>query len=375
MKGTYIFKIIAAAFFAVIALISCSKMDDTYNEFLGYGQAKYPGKADSVKVLSGNNRMILTWLNSADPKVTRAKVYWNNRADSLDVPINNTMDSIIIPFNNAAEGTYVFEIYTFDTDGNRSVRVEAIGRVFGPTYQSRLLSRPIYDATVVNDSLWINWGGLSDTAIVGTQVTYKDANNVTRSFMVDEAELLSQFPDFPRGDIQYRTIYLPDVNAIDTFYTPWVSMYVKGMRFPLPKTGWTVTASSFDSRAGANYRPPTNLIDNNPATIWVNQINPATTYPHWAAIDMQSVYNIEGIIIQQRNAATALARDVELYTSLDGVNWTFQTRATLENRASAEFFIDLPAATNARHIKVIALSAFSGTENNIAMAELGAYIR
>lgn len=373
MKAIKYLKTLILMFIGGMLILSCSKMDETYNEFLGYGQAKYPGKADSVKVLSGNNRMILTWLNSADPKVTRAKVYWNNRADSLDVPINNTMDSIIIPFNNAAEGTYVFEIYTFDTDGNRSVRVEAIGKVFGQTYQSRLLSRPIYDATVVNDSLWISWGGLSDTAIVGTQVTYKDANNVTRSFMVDDAELLSQFPNFPRGDIQYRTIYVPSVNAIDTFYTPWVSMYVKGMRFPLPKTGWTATASSFDGRSGASFRPPSYLIDNNPATSWVNQIVPATVYPHWAAIDMKSVYNIEGIIIQQRNEATSLARDVELYTSLDGVNWTFHTKATLENRSSAEFFIDLPAATKAQHIKVIALNAFSG--NNIAMAEIGAYIR
>lgn len=375
MKQIKILKFLITILAGGIFLISCSKMDDSYNEFLGYGQPKYPGKADSVKVLSGYNRMILTWLNSADPKITRAKVYWNNRADSLEVPITSSMDSINIPFNNATEGTYVFEIYTFDNEGNRSVRVEAIGRVFGDTYKSRLLSRPIYDATVVNDSLWINWGGLSDTAIVGTQVTYKDANNVTRSFIVDETILLSQFPNFPRGDIQYRTIYLPDVNAIDTFYTPWVSMYVKGMRFPLPKTGWTITASSFDGRSGSSYRPPENLIDNNPATIWVNQITPATSYPHWAAIDMKSVYNLEGIIIQQRPSTTSNARDVELYTSLDGVTWTFQIKTTLENRSSAEFFIDLPTPANARYIKLIALNTFSGTDNNIAMAEFGAYIR
>lgn len=342
---------------------------------MDFGQAKYPGKADSAKVLSGRNRMVLTWLASADPKVTKAKVYWNNRADSLDIPIDPTRDSIIIPFNNVPEGTYVFEIYTFDKEGNRSVKVETFGKVYGSSYQSSLLARPIYDATVVDDNLNILWGGLSDTAIVGTQVKFIDNNNVAKTYFIDKTIILSQLPNFPRGTIQYRTIYVPSQNAIDTFYTDWISRYVKGQRFPLPKTGWTITASSFDDRSGASYRPPTNLIDNNPTTIWVNQIVPQSRYPHWAAIDMKSVYNIEGMIIQQRNSASSLAKDVELYTSDDGVNWKFQLRTTLENRASAEAFIDLPAATNTRYIKLIALNTFISTDNNIAMAELGAYIR
>ncbi len=360
---------------AGILLYSCSKMDDTYKEFLDYGQAKFPGKPDSVQVLPGYKRMILTWLNSADPKVTRAKIFWNNRADSLEVTLNPAERSTSIPFNDLPEGNYVFEIYTFDNEGNKSVKTEAIGRVFGDVYTSRLLSRPINDATVVNDSLRVLWGGLSDTAIIGTEIRYTDMNNQERSYFVDKTTLLSQSPDFPRGTIETRTVYLPSPLAIDTFFTSWVSQYVKGQRFPLPKTGWTITASSFDNRSGASYRPPENLIDNNPATIWVNQINPATAYPHWAAIDMKSVYNIEGMIIQQRPSTTSNARDVELYTSLDGDNWTFQLRTTLENRSSAEHFIDLPAATNAQYIKVIALNTFSGTDNNIAMAEFGAYVR
>lgn len=364
--------------------VSCSKMDDNYKEFQNYGQLKYPGKADSAKVLSGKNRMLLTWLASADPKVTRAKVYWNNRADSLEIPIDPSQDSIKIPFENVSEGTYVFEIYTFDKDGNRSVKVETFGRVYGDFYQSSLLARPIYDATVLSDYLQILWGGLSDTSIIGTEVKFIDKFNNPQKYFVDKGILLSLLPNFPRGTIEYRTVYLPGRMAIDTFFTPWVSKYVKGERFPLPKTGWTATASSFDIRGGvgsANYRPPTNLIDNNPTTIWVNQVgqtNPPITqsrYPHWAAIDMKSVYNIEGMIIQQRNSASSLAKDVELYTSLDGENWTLQVRATLENRASAEAFIDLPAATNARYIKVNALNTFSATDNNIAMAEFGAYIR
>ncbi|MBZ4187561.1 DUF4998 domain-containing protein [Niabella beijingensis] len=382
MKKTEFLLLILLVLGTAAGFSGCSKMDATYKEFLDYGQQKYPGKPVNAVVSPGYKRMILSWANSSDPKVTKAKVYWNNRADSLDVQLDPSEDSTYIPFNDMPEATYVFEIYTFDGDGNRSVKTEVIGRVYGDFYKSTLLSRPIYDATVVNDSLWISWGGISDTAIIGTEVTFKDKNDVLQKYFVDKTILLSQFPDFPRGDIQYRTVYVPGPYAIDTFYTEWTTMYVKGQRYALPKAGWTVTASSFDIRSGASYRPPELLIDNDPATIWVNQIGAPnatppiaqTYYPHWAAIDMKQEYNLEGIIVQQRNSATNLVKDIELYTSTDGLNWTFQLRYSLENRISAEAFIDLPQATTAQYIKIIALNDY-GNSNNVALAEFGAYIR
>lgn len=356
-----------------LLLSSCSKMDDTYKEYLDYGQAKYPGKAEMARVLPGYNRMILAWKNSADPKVNKAKIFWHNGADSIEISINPSMDSIQVPFNNMPEGPYIFEIYTFDKDGNKSVKSEAIGRVYGDVYKSRLLSRPINDATVVNDSLNILWGGLSDTTIIGTEVVYTDNIGGTRKMFADKTTLLSMFPGFPRGTIQYRTVYLP-MNAIDTFFTAWVPLYVKGQRYPLPKTGWIATASSFDTRAGTNYRPPSHLIDNNPATLWVNLIQPQTFYPHWAAIDMGSLQVIEGFIVQQRPQSTNLVKDVELYTSLDGINWTFHLKYTLENRVGAEHFIDLPETITTRHLKLNVLNDY-GNSNNVALAELGAYAR
>ncbi len=383
MKNIKFLSIIICAFFiaAIACMPGCSKMDDTYKQFLDYGQQKYPGRPVVGGVLPGYKRMHLTWQNSSDPKVKKAIIYWNNRADSMEVNIDPSQQYTVIPFDDLPEGMYIFEIYTFDSEGNRSIKTEIIGRVYGDFYQSTLLSRPIYDATVVNDSLRISWGGISDTAIQGTEVIYTDKFNKTQRYFVGKDILVSQLPDFPRGNIQYRTVYLPSPVALDTFYTPWVNTYIKGQRFPIPKTGWTATASSFDARPGANYRPPSNLLDNNVATLWVNQINSTnpplaqTFYPHWAAIDMGQVYtNLEGFIVQQRNTATNLVKDIELYTSLDGVNWTFQVRATLQNTASLEHFIDMPQSATARHIKIIALNDY-GNSNNVALAEFGAYIR
>jgi len=380
MKMKNLFAMIPILVGLIAGIAGCSKMDATYKEFLDYGQGKYPGKPVNAAVWPGYKRMVLAWRNSSDPKVNKAMVYWNNRADSLEVQLDPSKDSTYLPFNDMPEATYVFEIYTFDSQGNRSVKTEAIGKVYGDFYKSTLLSRPVYDATVFNDSLWLTWGGLSDTTIIGTEVRYTDNNNITHQEFVDKQMLLSQFPDFPRGDIQYRTVYLPGRNAIDTFYTDWVLRYVKGQRFPLPKTGWIATASSYDIRSGANNRPPQNLIDNNPASLWVNQIsstNPPieqTFYPHWAAIDIGAEKNLEGAIVQQRNSATNLVKDVELYTSMDGVNWKFQLRYTLENRVSAEAFIDFPQPVLTRHVKLVALNDY-GNSNNVALAEFGVYIR
>ena len=63
---------------AATAFQSCKKMDDIYREFYESGETVYVGKADSIKVRGGNERVELTWLLLSDPKVASYKVYWNN---------------------------------------------------------------------------------------------------------------------------------------------------------------------------------------------------------------------------------------------------------------------------------------------------------
>ena len=63
--------LIAAAFVTVsVAFVSCSKWDD-YKKYTAAGETVYSGKMDSVKIYSGNQRVQLMGLLSADPMITK----------------------------------------------------------------------------------------------------------------------------------------------------------------------------------------------------------------------------------------------------------------------------------------------------------------
>ena len=359
-----------------VIVLGCSKMDDTYKQFLEGGQKKYVGKADSVQVLSGKNRVYLRWLKSADPNVTKAKIYWNAKSDSLEVPIGQNDDFIIIPIENLEEGNYTFQIYTFDNLGNTSVMVEALGRAYGDNYESLLLTRPIERTTFLNNNtLEIAWGSVSDTSLFLTELIYRNDSDILDTVFVAEATFTTVLENFSRGMLKYRSFYKPDYWAIDTFYTAYDSVRIKGLPIEVSKEGWTATASSFDDRSGTRYRPPALAIDNNTSSIWVNQITPQSYFPHWIQVDMGTLQEgIEGFAILTRvGDASSRPRTVELFTSEDGENWQSFGDFVLANSGDKQM-IAIPEPVNARYFKMIAKNAHDNG-NNIALAEIGVFTR
>lgn len=358
-------------------ITGCSKMDDTYREFLDEGVIKYVGKADSVQILPGNNRLHLRWLRSADPSVSHAIVYWNNRTDSVEVTIDRSQDTIVVPLENMPEGSYTFEIITFDDLGNHSVVVEAVGRTYGEQYENTLLPR-IAEITEFLDpqTLKVYFTNVSDTTLKGTELIFRNDEMVYDTILVAPEEPFVVLNPFSRGWLKFRSFFKPSPLAIDQFYTDYDSIRVKGLPVELDKTGWVATASSFDNRSGSRYRPASLAIDNDPMTIWVNQISPQTYYPHWVQVDMGQVHEgIEGFaIITRVGDSAARPRTAELLTSIDGVEWTSFGDYILENISDMQY-LSIPEPVSARYFKVIVKDAHSSNENNAALAEIGLFTR
>lgn len=215
----YLFLIVAAVWVS-----SCTKMDD-YKKFLVGGEIVYPGKVDSVLLHPGKNRIKLSLVLGSDPSVTKVKAYWQNRRDSVEMAVtrSNGIDTVNMMINNLAEGLYNFELFTYDNPGHRSVVKNTSGVVYGSTYEESLLDRPLSSAACGT----IKWGAAS-AEMLGVQVNYTDNSSISHHLIVSNSQFettLTNLRNAPSFD--YRTMYIPDKLAIDTFYTaPKTTVFV-----------------------------------------------------------------------------------------------------------------------------------------------------
>jgi hypothetical protein len=223
MKHINIF-LTALLLFLTFLIISCEKMDDTYSKYISDGPITYTGKADSLKSFGGNGRILLTWLLRSDQKITKCKVFWNFGGDSLEVAVTKTknVDTIKQIIDNLREGSYNFSVYTFDNSGHKSVRKEVIGNVYGPNFMSTLVNRPIKALAIVasTSTVTVTWLG-NDPRCVGTEWTYTGKDQLPKTlFSAVENTTVFNSCDVTKP-ISYRTVYTPEKNAVDKFYTSW----------------------------------------------------------------------------------------------------------------------------------------------------------
>ncbi len=205
----------------VLATFACTKMDD-YKKYTNGKELSYAGKADSLRAFSGKNRIKLSWKLMSDPKITKAKVFWNNKADSVEVAIKRTsgVDNINVVLDKMKEGNYSFEIVTLHDDQVRSVPAYISGRVYGANYEMTLLNRGLQStALLANNGYRMTWGLLESTAL-GVDITYERTNGTVVNYKVPPTENVTTLTTVKKpGEIRYRTFFKPDTLSIDTFYS------------------------------------------------------------------------------------------------------------------------------------------------------------
>lgn len=236
-------------------LAACKKMDENYKGFLGGGEIVYNGKAEMLQAFPGINRTELKWYIISDPKIVKAKVFWTNPAhiegeptfpgqrpggaDSIEISITRGMDtdSVIALISGLKEGVYTFGVFMYDANGHTSVRSEIIGEVYGAAYQTTISNRPMdsarLDTTEGKSDLYIPWYGIAQQA-VKIDLEYTDISGALKTIEIGKVPhpndvrkgLIWRDQDtilnYKEGTgFKYRTAYLPEPNAIDTFYTEY----------------------------------------------------------------------------------------------------------------------------------------------------------
>ena len=219
MKFTYL-KNVALIFLCATGLLACSKMNDLHDEYLQRGETIYIGKPDSLKTFAGRERILLRYWSS-DPKAVQMTLYWNLRTDSVTfaIPPHAATDSIDVWIPDLAEYNYSFEAVSRNADGSkRSIAYPFSAGAYGPLFQSSLTNRLTdYVRLKSDDGLEIKWFGAIERA-VGTEVLYTSTDNQARTRFVPMTEFTTNIPEV-KGDVRYRTLFLPEETAIDTFYT------------------------------------------------------------------------------------------------------------------------------------------------------------
>lgn len=360
------------AAFALIAVVlgACSKMDSTYKDFIK-GSIVYIGSADSVKIYPGKNRLQLSWI-SFDPAATEAKIYWNNKSDSLSVPLHITgeADTINVMLNDLPEGSYSFDIYLYDDKGNTSIKTSAVGQVYGDSYIGSLLSRPVKSALFDNGTVNISWG-TADETVIGTQLTYEDADNKVHVIDVPVDSLFTTLENFDfsvRDTFRYRTLYVPDSMSIDTFYSAYETVKVTGPPVEYDRSDWTAPAEDYDVPSG---RVPQNTLDNKTSTVW--HMDKTHGYPHHITIDMHAENTVNGFTFIQRTPLDGAAQLIEIEISSDNQNWESLGAFTLENSGDKQF-LELLEPISLRYFRITFKSDYKNGSFT-AIAEIGAYKR
>lgn len=256
--------------FAIMIATSCSKWDD-FKEYIADGEIVYVGRLDSVKILSGNERVQVKALLKPDPNISQVRVFWNDMADSMvfnvdGVTQERTFDQMI----PMAEGIVSLMFFTYDSEGNKSVGVSAVGRAYGPRYQNGLSNRLIENAEIDNGVATIHWADMDRGAgPFATEVKYMTdggTEKVIRVPLDNEETQLNDLAETAKS-VAYRTLFLPQSNSIDTFYTDYTGVglakdvteeYLKNTKVPVVTSSrtdrWGIPADWITNTAVRNFR-------------------------------------------------------------------------------------------------------------------------
>lgn len=206
---------------ALMVIASCSKMNDLHDDYFKDGEIIYTGRVDSAQIFAGNKRVLLRYWVS-DIKANKLLIYWLSRSDSLifDIPEKPLNNSVEVFITDLPEGSLYFELITLNRQmANRSVPFNTACNVYGNKYQSSLLNRTINSTSknTATRDLTITWGGALEKSI-GTEIEYLDSFGSVILKRISAIEKYTTLTDVANG-LKYRTLYLPEPTAIDTFYT------------------------------------------------------------------------------------------------------------------------------------------------------------
>lgn len=351
----------------VLTFTGCGDMDDSYKEYRGDGPIVYLGKVDesSLSLQPGRDRIKINLPAQSDPRAKYVKITWANGTGEKDVPVTPGQPTEFI-LDKMREALYEFVLYHFNDDGLKSVNTTATGEVYGSIYESYLTNRNIEstDIDLDNRTVTINFPALGDSSIVATQIKWeKDGKTHSKIYENTKNNKLT-IEDFDGTTFDYRCCYLPEPNAIDTFYSGYEVYHHIPKKYELDRTGWLISTSYPPNIENAG-KPTENgradqLIDNDNAT-YLSLAKPgklgiAANAECYFVIDMGRpvIFDYFKLNHREHPSITLRVQQVSFYGSNDGTTFSLIKSAIPINYETGDIYLnqgDLPVSRY-RYIKM-----------------------
>ena len=213
----------------------------------------------------------------------------SSKTDSFEVFIGSEENDVEI-----SEGSYVLEVVTKDDKGNYSLPFNKIFNIYGDKFRSRLFNR-ILSSNNFQDStglLSLYFLGAVNNKEVGVEIYYTDSMGFNNKIFLPDSAIGSPVEILnvdPTQKVSYSTLFLPEPNAIDTFYTEPEKIEVIAKKNVALKKN-VIASDLFNDTYIAS-----NAVDGKieHSSRWLS----SRTGEHWLEIDFEQEYTISGFKI------------------------------------------------------------------------------
>lgn len=342
----------------ISALSSCDDFMDVHKEYIEDGEIIYAPKPDTISFVAGKERILFHCRTYNAPNVKSVDVYWNGGLDSLIIPVSlgSDYDSLDVVLNNMQERSYTFNVHMRDHFGHKSLSVTNFGSSYGASYQSTLNDRRIKGIFLFDTGGVIDWYS-SMEGLVRNEIRYTRKDGTEALAWLPAEKYSVTCPDIqPGSTFEYRSLYIPEEEAIDTFATAWKT-YEEAFpsEYKFDRTNWAVLAVSDETASDGGGKDA--IIDDDLNSWWhSNYTDESTPLPHWVIIDMESSKQISKVEVYRRSGTTD-TKTVEIYVGnspdADASGWVEIATDVFYNGDCLELPIPESKDTNqGRYLKV-----------------------
>ena len=119
--------------FAMLVMVSCESLEDTYEDFAGNGPVRYLGKCTDLTIQPGWNRLQVRWTNSPDPVIRHIRITWSKDAMVKEELVDRETSEYDI--TDLEDGSYEVTICAVDKNGNTSLESTDYGRPYTENHE------------------------------------------------------------------------------------------------------------------------------------------------------------------------------------------------------------------------------------------------